>query len=191
VQDNRLDPIGKSSFKQERPVDATGSGANMAKSSKRTKRPSVLSGIPQRIVDLSPREWSSDRRAKWCRAYLAGAASPDAPVPSKTDRDHVLAYRQGQRSAATLRTEVAQVADVRRTAAARRERYEDQRERALSNDRLDILQRLDRLSGLTGGFGPPGDFGHRINPHDDPTILALAGAALGAGASLVPVIKGR
>ncbi len=158
----------------------------MARSSKRTKRPSAFSGIPQKIVDMSPREWSDDKRAKWCRAYLQGAAKPNAPCPARMDRDYILAYRAGQTSAPKLKNEVAQVADVRRADGIRRERYEKQRERELLHSRLDLLGRIDgleRMMGAQRGFG---------SPHDDPTMLALAGAALGAGAVLVPTgTKGR
>lgn len=158
----------------------------MAKSSKRTKRPSAFSGIPQKIVDMSPREWPDDKRAKWCRAYLQGAAKPEAPQPARMDRDYILAYRAGQVSAAKLKNEVAQVADVRRSDAARRERYEAQREREMADSRLDLLGRLDgleRMMGANRGFG---------SPHDDPTMRALAAAALGAGGMLVPTgPKGR
>jgi len=158
----------------------------MAKSSKRTKRPSAFSGIPQRIVDMSPREWPDDKRARWCRAYLQGATKPDAPAPSRMDRDYILAYRAGQVSAPGLRAEVAQVADTGRTNAKRRERHEEQRERALMRSRGDLLGRLDgleRMMDARNGFG---------SPHDDPTIRALAGAALGAGAMLIPTgTRGR
>lgn len=153
----------------------------MAKSSKRTKRPAALSGIPQRVLDLSPKDWSPEKRAKWCRAYLAGAADPTLPWPPRELKDFVLPFRQGQRSAASLTSEVAQVADVRRGDKVRRDRYEQDRQRAMASSRLDLLGRLQGLDRMMGTQRPG-------SPHDDPTILALAGAALGAGGMLIPSI---
>lgn len=149
----------------------------MAKSSKRAKKPAALSGIPQKVIDLSPREWPPERRAKWCRAFLAGAAKPWEISPPANMREFVLAYRQGCQSASTLTTELAQVKDTAKAKQKRTLRRQEQRDRALDADRLSLLNRLDNLDRLNGSYGL-GD------PHDDASIVMMASLALGVGKNL-------
>lgn len=101
----------------------------MPRSSGRAKRPAALSGIPQRVNDLSPRDWEPNRRAAWCRAYLAGASNPKGRCPEKM-RDMAMAFRRGQETAPQFKTEVAQVEDTQRIRTARQETRQRQMRRA-------------------------------------------------------------
>ena len=146
----------------------------MPVSRKRTKPSPALAGIPGSVLSLSPREWEPNRRAAWCRAYIAGAASPDAQgVPTKY-REQRWAYQQGQRESASNQAAVRQSAQTDATRRARRTQYEREREAAMGGARNDLLRRLDDLS----------------SPHDDPRILHFAEAALNmVGGTLVPIRK--
>lgn len=142
----------------------------MPASRKRTKQDPALAGIHGAVVAKSPREWPAARRAAWCRAYLAGAASPELLNTPREHADMRMAFRQGQKEAASSTAAVAQAKKQTGLKKARRERYAEQRDAAM---RGSVLSRLDALTG--GGM---------LSPHDDPIIRSLAGAALGAGMTL-------
>lgn len=118
----------------------------MPTSRKRQKRSNALSGIPQTVIALAPRDWPDARKSQWCRAYLKGASGAQM---GKIDRNLIVAFRQGARDAGQRTSEVAQVAAVDRSRRLQADRYEEERRIALGSQRSFLESRLDALSGLT------------------------------------------
>ena len=148
----------------------------MAKSSKRAKRPAALAGIPRQILDLSPHDWPESRRALWCHAYLAGAAAPHQLATPTQFRAFSAAFHAGRQQARVLSTELAQVADVKRTAKVRSQKREIQRELQTASSRSTLLGRLSFLDDIHTVLG---------SPHEDQLILQMAGAALSTSGPLL------
>jgi hypothetical protein len=146
----------------------------MPKSRVRAKKPDKLSGVPARVMNLSPSDWPADKRGLWCRFYLDGAAGR----PLRETRDsrgfsnswQRAAYRMGQRDSEVAPDEVAQ--------HSKRQKAEQERRALFARMREDALdRRLDALDGLS--FGAPSlgpDFNNRV-----PGIADALASALGIG----------
>lgn len=141
----------------------------MPVSRKRNKPSPALAGIPGKVLAISPKDWDPKRRAAWCRAYIAGAASPTGSLPP-IHREQRWAFQQGQRESATSQDAVRQTAHLDATRRGRRDKHERNREFV----GMDVISRLDRM----------------MDPHQDHRILAFAETALNmVGGTLVPTRK--
>lgn len=139
----------------------------MPVSKKRTKRPKQLAGVPGRVMAMSPRDWTPERRAEWCRHYLDGAAGRQISMP-RGHRGSVpawirMVHRKGAEDAAVARSDVAQSDSHRAASEARR--------KARSSSTTDGLRhRLDAFNDL--GLV-------------DPSIIGRMIGTLGAGLELI------
>ena len=76
----------------------------MPLSSKRKKNPVPLAGIPRPVIRRAPHGWPPEKTARWCRAFLVGAASVSGPEPMpKFERYERAAFLEGSRAKGTDR----------------------------------------------------------------------------------------